>query len=270
MALETEHSDKAALERELSEARSELDKVLRTQRMAKAAASRASSAAPSSTSINGTSSTSPYYGYSAPTFSATSTAGYSNYYSSYTYPYTPSFLPGMRYTNTTRITSSIPGVSTFQTGSAGQTATSPTSNITSSQTPAQSATVTRPPPVAIPLQLPVTSLPALQSLGILPIPKSSAITDPNNQPAAVLLGTSNNGTMLSLEINAALLQPPQMSGLAILLSSLVKMSGVATGTGQSSGQAQTSGGGSEPQSTSNIGSTPQSGSGTGGKANGGK
>ncbi|KAL5507472.1 hypothetical protein ACEPAH_6928 [Sanghuangporus vaninii] len=273
MTLETEHSEKAALERELSDVRSELDKILRAQRMAKAAANRATTSMTSSTSTNATNSTTPYYGYAAPTFNGTSTAGYSNYYSSYTYPYNPSFIPGMRYSTPTKTNSSIPGVSSFQSGVAGQPQTSTaTSNLSGSQTPAPSVSgtaVTRPPPVAIPLQLPVTSLPALQSLGILPVPKASLPADLSTHPPAVLLGTSNNGTMLSLEINAALLQPPQMSGLAILLSSLVKMSGVTNGTGQNSGQTQTSTD-AAGQSTSSKGSTTQSGSNTGNKARGGK
>ncbi|KAL5485432.1 hypothetical protein ACEPAI_8074 [Sanghuangporus weigelae] len=274
MTLEIEHSEKAALERELSDVRSELDKVLRAQRMAKAAANRATTTMTSSTSINSTNSATPYYGYTAPTFNGTSTAGYSNYYSSYTYPYNPSFIPGMRYSTPTKAnSSSIPGVSSFQSGVAGQPQTSKaTSNLSSNQTPVSSVSgsaVTRPPPVAIPLQLPVTSLPALQSLGILPVPKASLPADSSTHPAAVLLGTSNNGTMLSLEINAALLQPPQMSGLAILLSSLVKMSGVTNGTGQNSGQAQASTD-ATGQSTSSGGFTTQSGSNTGNKARGGK
>ncbi|KAL5523541.1 hypothetical protein ACEPAG_7714 [Sanghuangporus baumii] len=273
MTLEIEHSDKAALERELSDVRSELDKVLRAQRMAKAAANRATTSMASSTSINSTNPTTPYYGYAAPTFNGTSTAGYSNYYSSYTYPYNPSFIPGMRYSTPTKAnSSSIPGVSSFQSGVAGQSQTSTATSNLSNQTSVSSASgsaVTRPPPVAIPLQLPVTSLPALQSLGILPVPKASLPADSSTHPAAVLLGTSNNGTMLSLEINAALLQPPQMSGLAILLSSLVKMSGVTNGTGQNSGQAQASTD-ATGQSASSGGPTTQSGSNAGNKVRGGK
>ncbi|KAJ7901900.1 hypothetical protein B0H14DRAFT_2669036 [Mycena olivaceomarginata] len=77
-----------------------------------------------------------------------------------------------------------------------------------------------PPNTAIPVQLPVSSLPALQALGINPVaPTSLAPGAP--QPPAVLRGASADGTTLSLEINVSLLQSAQMSGLAIVLNSLM-------------------------------------------------
>ncbi|KAJ6499238.1 hypothetical protein C8R45DRAFT_981661 [Mycena sanguinolenta] len=76
------------------------------------------------------------------------------------------------------------------------------------------------PNAAIPVQLPVSSLPALQALGIHPVaPTSLAPGAP--QPPAVLRGASADGTTLSLEINVSLLQGAQMSGLAIVLNSLM-------------------------------------------------
>ena len=90
--------------------------------------------------------------------------------------------------------------------------------------------------VNIPLTMPVTSLPALQALGILPVPKAALPPPGEPQPAAVLLGSTNNGSMLSLEITAARLQPPQMSGLAVLLTTLVQMSGGTTNQ-QAAGQS---------------------------------
>jgi hypothetical protein len=79
---------------------------------------------------------------------------------------------------------------------------------------------------AIPVQLPVASLPALHALGIMPVPASS-LPPPEGQPppAAVLRGSTANGTMLSLEINVSLLQSAQMSGLAMVLNSLMARSG---------------------------------------------
>ncbi|KAJ7287467.1 hypothetical protein C8J57DRAFT_1167564 [Mycena rebaudengoi] len=73
---------------------------------------------------------------------------------------------------------------------------------------------------AIPVQLPVSSLPTLQALGIqvaaTPVEPGAA------QPPAVLRGT--NGTMLNLEINVSLLQPEQVNGLALILNSLMTRS----------------------------------------------
>ncbi|KAI3618899.1 hypothetical protein WG66_000659 [Moniliophthora roreri] len=80
--------------------------------------------------------------------------------------------------------------------------------------------------VAIPVQLPVSSLPALHQLGIIPVPASTAPTSGQPAPPAVLRGS--NGTMLSLEINVSLLQPNQMSGLAVILNSLMARTSTAT------------------------------------------
>jgi len=74
---------------------------------------------------------------------------------------------------------------------------------------------------AIPVQLPVASLPALHALGIVPVPATSLPLEGQPQPPAVLRGSSSNGTMLSLEINVSLLHSAQMSGLALVLNSLM-------------------------------------------------
>jgi hypothetical protein len=73
---------------------------------------------------------------------------------------------------------------------------------------------------AIPVQLPVSSLPALHALGIQPVAATS-LAPGAAQPPAVLRGSSADGTTLSLEINVSLLQAAQMSGLAIILNSLM-------------------------------------------------
>ncbi|KAH0589058.1 hypothetical protein H2248_004830 [Termitomyces sp. 'cryptogamus'] len=77
---------------------------------------------------------------------------------------------------------------------------------------------------AIPVQLPVASLPALHALGIIPVPAASLPADGQPQPAAILRGSTSNGTMLSLEINVSSLQSAQMSGLAMVLNSLMSKS----------------------------------------------
>jgi hypothetical protein len=86
---------------------------------------------------------------------------------------------------------------------------------------------------AIPVQLPVASLPALHALGIVPVPASS-LPEGQPQPPAVLRGSTSNGTMLSLEINVSLLQSAQMSGLAMVLNSLMSRGSVGTSTGATS------------------------------------
>jgi len=78
---------------------------------------------------------------------------------------------------------------------------------------------------AIPVQLPVASLPALHALGIMPVPATSLPPPDQPQPQAVLRGTTSNGTMLSLEINLNLLQTTQTSGLALILNSLTSAAG---------------------------------------------
>ncbi|TFK75367.1 hypothetical protein BDN72DRAFT_810959 [Pluteus cervinus] len=97
---------------------------------------------------------------------------------------------------------------------------------------------------AIPVQLPVASLPALHALGIVPVPASS-LTPQGPQPPAVLRGSSANGAMLSLEINVSLLQSAQMSGLAMVLNSLMSRSATAAAA-------------STPPATASVASTQNS------------
>jgi hypothetical protein len=88
---------------------------------------------------------------------------------------------------------------------------------------------------AIPVLLPVASLPALHALGILPVPATSLPPADQPQPPAVMRGSSANGTMLNLEINVSLLQQAQMSGLAIVLSSLMSRGGTVEASNSNSG-----------------------------------
>ncbi|KIL00698.1 hypothetical protein PAXRUDRAFT_821383 [Paxillus rubicundulus Ve08.2h10] len=91
---------------------------------------------------------------------------------------------------------------------------------TTSQAPVASTSYT-PSASPIPVQLPITSLAALHALGIVPIPAASLPPPDQPQPPAVLKGSTSNGTMLSLDINVSLLQSAQMSGLGVLLNSLM-------------------------------------------------
>lgn len=106
-------------------------------------------------------------------------------------------------------------------GSPAQASTTPAAfsitptSLVSSPVPTQSA---------IPVQLPVASLPALHALGIVPVPAASLPADGQSQPAAILRGSTSNGSMLSLEINVSSLQSAQMSGLAMVLNSLMSKS----------------------------------------------
>ncbi|KAK0484375.1 hypothetical protein EDD18DRAFT_1197185 [Armillaria luteobubalina] len=68
---------------------------------------------------------------------------------------------------------------------------------------------------AIPVQLPVSSLPALHQLGIVPVAPTS-VTDGQPAPPA--------------EINVSVLQSSQMSGLAVILNSLMSRSSSAGST----------------------------------------
>lgn len=102
-----------------------------------------------------------------------------------------------------------------------QTSTTSTFSVS---TPHPAPAASRPPVQssgAIPVQLPVASLPALHALGIVPVPATSLPPDGQPQPPAVLRGSTSNGTMLSLEIDVSLLQAAQMSGLAMVLNSLM-------------------------------------------------
>ncbi|KIY46788.1 hypothetical protein FISHEDRAFT_32030, partial [Fistulina hepatica ATCC 64428] len=75
----------------------------------------------------------------------------------------------------------------------------------------------------LPVQFPVALLPALNSLGIVPVPASGLVAG-SPMPPVILKGTNANGTVLNLEITVASLRPEQMSGLGMLLNSLVQPS----------------------------------------------
>ncbi|EFI28111.1 hypothetical protein CC1G_14138 [Coprinopsis cinerea okayama7 len=181
LVLEAERTETAVLSNELKTARNELDRIQKEQRLA-ANTARMTQFPAAPASTPTTTTPAPI---SAP------------YYRSYSYAYAqPYGNPAAHAT-----TSTFPATPT--------TAPSPTT-----YTPYQ-------PGGAIPVQLPVSSLPALHALGIIPVPATALPPEGQPQPPAILRGSSANGSMLSLEINVSLLQSAQMSGLAIILNSLV-------------------------------------------------
>ncbi|RXW25624.1 hypothetical protein EST38_g267 [Candolleomyces aberdarensis] len=130
-----------------------------------------------------------------PTTPTTTTPTQTQYYRAYPYTYAQPY--GNPSANATTLTFPATPVATTPTYSAYQ------------------------PSGAIPVQLPVASLPALHALGIVPVPATSLPPEGQPQPPAILRGSSANGTMLTLEINVSLLQSAQMHGLAVILNSLV-------------------------------------------------
>ncbi|KAI6149980.1 hypothetical protein EDD17DRAFT_1642453 [Pisolithus thermaeus] len=196
--LEVERAETAAVSSELRSARNELDAIQREKRAA---------SQPTVTKFRST-----YY---------PQASGSSQYYRSYAYAYTQPYSASVSGATT----------STFYTTPSIRTTTSTTT--TSSGAPSYA-----PSGGAIPVQLPVTSLAALHALGIVPVSAASLPPPDQPQPAAILKGSTSNGTMLSLDINVSLLQSSQMSGLALLLNSLMSR-------GASSGQANAAASSSE-------------------------
>lgn len=295
MVYEGDRIAKTALDQELSSAKSELDRVLRAKRVAASNASRqaaqaqATQAASHLTASTSTSIPTPissFYSYTTkPIMSSLQGTSFSHYYSSFTYPYTQtmpysaSVLSYPMNPNLTRNPAPVSALQPFATASAppqtnatqtitttSTTSTStvttdlsavpaPTNGQTTSTSVTSQSTSTRP-PVTIPLSIPITSLPALRALGILPVPKAALPPPSEPQPAAVLIGSTAGGTMLSIEVNAALLQAPQMSGLAILLSGLVQMGGGNSSSGSSSAASTTNGTATTSSSAKVTASTP--------------
>ncbi|KAF9566719.1 hypothetical protein CPC08DRAFT_657326 [Agrocybe pediades] len=194
VVLDADRSENAWLSNELRTARAEVERLEREKR---AASNTANMARMSHFSV-------------APQPVMTSTAP-TQYYRGYPYAYTQAYG--------TIAPSPAPTVSTFPVSSTP--AAAPPTTASTNYAPYQSSG-------AIPVQLPVASLPALHALGITPIPAGSLPAEGQPQPAAVLRGSTANGAILSLEINVSLLQSTQMSGLAMILNSLVTRSNAAS------------------------------------------
>ncbi|KAI9455321.1 hypothetical protein BJY52DRAFT_1280367 [Lactarius psammicola] len=206
-ALDSERADHSALSTELRTAKAELERITRQQR---------STAHPQRTS---------YYLSAAPV--------YAHHYRAYHYPYAQTYgAPTSSNTTTPGYPYSVPLNSTVQyvppplttsttTAKTLSTATTPATSTTAAPAPTASPAGTSNVSSAIPVQLPVSSLPTLHALGIVPVPTQSVSADAPTPPA-VLRGTSANGAMLNLEINVSLLQAAQMSGLALMLNSIMR------------------------------------------------
>lgn len=169
-----------------------------------------------------------------PTLPFTSTTySYTPQYRHYTYPYAQyqsnytQVYPGFATPSTTQY--QYPVVTTPVTVSAAGTSTAQTATTQAQTQPTTSTTTTSDAllkPVSI--SLPISSLPALHALGIMPV-SSLAVPPPGQpQPQAILKGTTANGTMLSLDVNIGQLQATQVSGLALIINAIAAQAVSAT------------------------------------------
>ncbi|TDL24322.1 hypothetical protein BD410DRAFT_786438 [Rickenella mellea] len=229
--LDADRSATTYMEQQLNMARSELDRLHKAQRAASAHTHKGQS----SSTTTPTFITHPFGGNSS--YPRGPPQGYPAYYNAYTYPYGQSnpYAPQAS-TNTGKSSTAIANktssfVTTWNSASSSTSAQPPSQlgTNTGSIMPTRITQPTQPQaagnaasPTRIPVSIPVASLPALQAFGILPVPKAALPPPTEPQPPAVLLGSTNGGTTLLLEINVALLQASQMSGLAIILSGLMQ------------------------------------------------
>ncbi|KAF8482799.1 hypothetical protein DFH94DRAFT_729768 [Russula ochroleuca] len=227
--LDCERAEHSALSTDLRNAKSELERVTRLQRVA--ALPQRTNYYPSTPPIYAHHYRTYHYPYAqtygAPAGSAAATQGYP-----YSVPLNSTITQYVPPALTTNISATKP-LSAATASTAGPASIPMT---TSPLTPASDTSIPVPTPSAsgtssaIPVQLPVASLPTLHALGIVPVPPQSLSTN-TPTPPAVLRGTSANGAMLHLEINLSLLQAAQMSGLALVLNSIMRNSST-TGAGE--------------------------------------
>ncbi|KZT11024.1 TPR-like protein [Laetiporus sulphureus 93-53] len=260
--LETEREETINVNAELRQARAQLEKLQREKRAAEAPVPQPRP---------------PASYYAAP---STPTSAYASQYRGYAYPYAHAYGAGQytlspafptthaAYTSTPSSTGAYTGMSPYPstpTPTASYAASSTTyqtaTPVATSNAPAATAvtpaqhTPSRPPTSAIPVQLPVTSLPALTAIGLQPVPVSSLPAEGQQRPAAVL--KSQTGATMNLEINVGSLQPAQMSGLALILNALTSRGVNVDGTTTAAPIGGT--GGSGTPSTSAPASTVSSG-----------
>ncbi|KAI0036953.1 hypothetical protein K488DRAFT_81694 [Vararia minispora EC-137] len=224
--LEAEKSESSALNAELKTARVELDRLEREKRAAtaptKTTTTFQSSSISSSGSLPGTS--------SAGTGTTTPATSYQYQYRSYQYPYAstqstntyPSQYPYSYYapSATANATATVTATSAASTPLSKAATPAPSSSSASSTTSVTTMPSMSMPRGPVPLQLPATVLPRLNALGIFPVPRATSAATP--PPNAILVGTSAGGTTLHLEVNLAALQPPQMTGLAEVLTQITQ------------------------------------------------
>ncbi|KAF9643359.1 hypothetical protein BDM02DRAFT_3191772 [Thelephora ganbajun] len=161
-----------------------------------------------------------------------------------TYSYTPQYrhctYPYAQYqSNYTQVypgfSTAAPSTTQFQysvittpvtVSAAGTTASSPSQTMTAQTQTSPTTLDVLSKPVSI--SLPISSLPALQALGIMPVSSLSVPPPGQPQPQAILKGTTANGTMLSLDVNIGLLQATQVSGLALIINAIAAQAVSAT------------------------------------------
>ncbi|KZT28964.1 hypothetical protein NEOLEDRAFT_1128450 [Neolentinus lepideus HHB14362 ss-1] len=188
--LEQERTENALLNHELRHSRSELEKIQRERRL---------QSLPPRTSY-----------YPSQTQTSSQTTPYIHQYRPYPYTYTPTYAQPYTQQYGTPPPASIPAPvyspapPAPASAAPAQSADTPTSN-TSSSGP-------------VPVQLPVSSLPDLQRIGIFPVPAHSVVA---GQPSPAAILKNYGGGMVHLDVNVGLLQPAQMSGLAMLLNTLM-------------------------------------------------
>ncbi|TFY58516.1 hypothetical protein EVJ58_g6366 [Rhodofomes roseus] len=235
--LEAEGAETTTVNTELRAARAELDKLERERR----AAARPP---PPPTTPRQT----PYY---PPTPSAPN--AYTSQYRGYAYPYatpygaaqytlSPAFQTTVSYPPTplnTGAQRSGPAYgSAYSPATPSNTSSTAYSHATAATTPTPTAAASAPQAYyrthststtttgtntagmvsAIPVQLPVTHLAALQTIGLDPVPITSLPPPGQPRPAAIL--RSQTATTMQIDINVASLQPAQMNGLAVILNML--------------------------------------------------
>lgn len=163
------------------------------------------------------------------------TYSYTPQYRHYTYPYAQygssytQVYPGFATTTPSTTPFQYPIVTPVNAPATGTNTPSQTAS-TQTQTPSTASTTTVSDALSKPvaLSLPISSLPALHALGIMPVSSLSVPAPGQPQPQAVLKGTTANGTMLSLEVNIGSLQATQISGLALIINAIAAQAVSAT------------------------------------------
>ncbi|KAI0076106.1 hypothetical protein K474DRAFT_1772730 [Panus rudis PR-1116 ss-1] len=249
--VEADRAETALLNQEARTVKQELDKLEREKRAAAAAAAAAAKPPPPPPPQR----PATYYPPPPPASTSTTTQ-YSTQYRPYTYPYGQGFTTQYTYNpyaanpasspynatayqqarapvysapmsaTTAAPPSTAPSFSTFSVNPASKPPKQPTSQAPqpsqNASTPVNPAYTLAANPASqpIPVQMPITSISALTRLGIVPVPAADAPPPGQPQPPAVVKGTTQDGAMICLEINVSSLQAHQMSGLAVILSTL--------------------------------------------------
>ena len=159
------------------------------------------------------------------------TYSYTPQYRHYAYPYAQygsnytQVYPGFATTTPSTTQYQYPAITTASaTGTNTPSQTTPTQTQPTTATPTTSEALSKP----VSLSLPISSLPALHALGIMPVSSLSVPPPGQPQPQAILKGTTANGTVLSLEVNIGLLQATQVSGLALIINAIAAQAVSAT------------------------------------------